>query len=531
MAQESDRKPHADAAGESRLTINVLAVWAGELIIVACGFMMPRLIDSHVGQERLGIWDFGWSLVSYLNLVQCGLGASVNRYVAKFRATGDHESVNCAVSSAWCAFLAVAAIVVILSAIIAFAVPGFLGARLGEHVREAEWVIFLLGLSLAVQVSFFTFGGVLMGCHRWGLFNATEAGSILLTTVGMISVLIFGGGLPALALVIVAGEASAAGARYVLARRVCPELRVGVSLARLSMAWNMVTFGGKTFVPAVARVILNQTASVLIVAYIGPAALALFSRPASLVKCVGSFVQKLGFVLVPTASAMQEMNREEHLRDLLLTGTRYAAFIALPAGLLIAIFGDPILRLWMGPRYEQGLVLAILALGNLPFFIQMPTMSILTGMALHGRPGVAYLVASIAAAGMGALALGVMGWGLPGAAVSVTLPMVIASGGYVPVYACRHIGLPLRRYLLESMLTPVLCAIPFAGVLLACRIAFSNSPLMSVACGTAAGGAVLLPLYWRYAMPSSIKQRLVRNRAPSAKPTNPVVVASEPPET
>jgi O-antigen/teichoic acid export membrane protein len=505
---EADRRQ--DLTGRSRLVANTAAVWSCELVLMVSGFILPRLIDNQIGQERLGIWDFGWSMVSYLGLVQCGVGSSVNRYVAKYRAAGDVDGLNCAVSSVTCVFLVMAVVVVALTVVLALAVPGALSSRLGEHVAEAQQVTFFLGLTIALQAGMTAFGGVLTGCHYWGLYNAIEVGGNILALIGMVCVLLLGGGLAGLALMVLCGEAAAWTARFVAAHRVCPGLRVRFSLARRSMAWSMFAFGGKTFVPGVAQVLLNQAVSILIVAYIGPAALAMYSRPAALERHARTFVQKFAFVESPTASSLQALNQGKDLRDLLVRATRYAAFIALPISILLAVFGRPILRLWMGPHYEQGTVLLILALGNLPAIIQLPAMSILLGMNLHGRPGVAYLVASIAAVGMGVLAVGPLGWGLVGAAISVTVPILVANIVYVPVYASRHLGVPLRRYLREALLAPVLCSIPFALAMLACRIMLADSALVSLGCGLLAGGAVIAPLYWRYAMPLSIKERLTR---------------------
>ena len=78
---------------------NVLASWAGQLVFLLAGFFMPRMIDTHVGQAALGIWDFSWSLVSYFGLANLGVGSSVNRYVAMYRAANDITSLKTAVSS------------------------------------------------------------------------------------------------------------------------------------------------------------------------------------------------------------------------------------------------------------------------------------------------------------------------------------------------------------------------------------------------------------------------------------------------
>lgn len=52
---EADRRQ--DLTGRSRLVANTAAVWSCELVLMVSGFILPRLIDNQIGQERLGIWD------------------------------------------------------------------------------------------------------------------------------------------------------------------------------------------------------------------------------------------------------------------------------------------------------------------------------------------------------------------------------------------------------------------------------------------------------------------------------------------
>ena len=52
------------------------------IVFIIAGFVMPRQIDQTIGQVGLGVWDFGWTAVSYFYLAQIGVGVSINRYVA-----------------------------------------------------------------------------------------------------------------------------------------------------------------------------------------------------------------------------------------------------------------------------------------------------------------------------------------------------------------------------------------------------------------------------------------------------------------
>lgn len=497
-----------DLTGRDRITRNVLASWAGHGVFIIAGFIMPRMIDGHLGQETLGVWDFGWSLVAYFSLVQGGVVASVNRYVAKFRAAGDTEGINRAVSSVACVLLVMGLVVVGLAIGASLLLPAVFRSRLGGHLVDAQWVVLLLGLSLAVQMASSGFGGVLTGCHRWDLHNALLAGSHAVKVGSMVAVLLLGGGLPHLAAVYLCGEVLCRAAECVAAYRVLPSLRVRASLARWSTARNMLTFGGKAFVPRIAELLANQTTAILIALFLGPAALALFSRPRSLVRHIRTIVSKFAMVLIPTASALKASAETRDLADLLVRGTKGGAFIALPPALILAVLGAPLLHAWMGPDYADGLLVGALALGYLTFVVHLPTIYVLTGLNLHGRPALANLLASLCGVGLTALALGPLKWGLVGAAIAIAVPLTVVNGVFVPLYACRRVGVPTRRYLVSAFRDPALCALPFCLILIGARVIFEGSPLTALTVGCASGLGVLLPLYWRLALPSRLKMKL-----------------------
>src|SRR5688572_8715100 len=219
-----------DASGRSRMARNVLASWGGHAVFVIAGFLMPRLIDAHLGQVSLGLWDFAWSVVSYFVIAQVGVGSSVNRYVAKHRSVGDIESLNRSVSSVNLIQLASTALTLVVTALLMWLLPVLFDQH-GVEPTEARWVIGLLGCSVATQMAFNAFSGVLTGCHRWDIHNGVTAGSYGGIVVGMIAALLLGGGLAALAAVYFVGTIAGEFVRMRLAFRACPELRVSPRFA------------------------------------------------------------------------------------------------------------------------------------------------------------------------------------------------------------------------------------------------------------------------------------------------------------
>jgi len=503
-----DGKPGEDLTGREQLVSNVLFSWMAHFVFVVAGFIMPRMIDQRLGQELLGIWDFSWSLVNYFGLVQAGLTSSVNRYVAKYRAATNISGVNQVVSSAFCILGIAGFFVLALTITVSLMLPQLFGTKLGNNVAEAQWVIFFLGTSLGIQIALSAFTGVMSGCHRWTVHNIIKSGWHIVTVVGMIIALLKGGGLPSLAVITFAGLALADLTRVVLAHRVCAGLRLRPSLVRRETISKLFVFGGKTLIPSVSKLLLNQTVSLLLMAYLGPAVLALYTRPRSLIHHMSKLVNKMAMTLTPTISSLQNARNMKGIGELLITSVRYASCMVVPMVLVLIVFGGPVLQFWMGPRYANGLVPAILAAGNLATVVQLPVLSVLAGLNAHGRAGMAQFVASLCSVGLTVLALGPLDTGLAGAAIAVTLPLTIVNLIYLPLLVCRRVGLDLSRYFLNAMVEPVVYTLPFAACLVVARIMFPAQPLLGLVWGAASGSVVLAIVYWRYVLPKSICRKI-----------------------
>ncbi len=494
-----------DLTGRDRLVSNVLFNWGGHFVFIVAGFILPRMIDRRLGQDLLGVWDFAWSLVNYFELVSAGVSSSVGRYVARCRVTRDSEGVSTVVSSACCILAVSGLLALALTLGSSLLLPRFFGDRLGENVSEAQWVVLLLGTSIAVEIALQPFNGVLTGCHRWGLQNAIKTGWHAVTIGAMIVALLKGGSLRTLALVFVIGIILAYGTRMLFAYRICEGLRVRPSLIQWRIIKEHLVFGAKTLVPKLSHLLMNQTAGILIVAYLGPAMLALYSRPRALTMTMHALVHKMSMILTPTISSLHSGGDLQEIRQVAIKSVRYSTYMALPMVLSLSILGGPILRLWMGAHYANDWLPAILAVGYFAMTTQQPAWNILMGLNAHGRPGLIMLMASLCSIGLTALALSWLKVGLTGVAFAMVLPLIAMSVFYLPFALCRRIGLDVRTYFLSIVSGPVLHMLPFALCLVTVRVVFHAHPHAILAAGGLLGGIVLAVIYWRYALPSRMK--------------------------
>jgi O-antigen/teichoic acid export membrane protein len=497
-------QPAKDLTGRTRLVPNVLITWAGQLVYFAAGFVLPRMIDHRLGQEVLGIWDFSWSLVTYFRFLGFGVTSSVNRYVARCWRRQDIVGVNRIVSSATCALVLAAIGVFLITVVSVVSLPHWFGARLNEHILVTQQSVFYLGVMLSLETALGAFNGVLTGCHRWELQALRRTVWQFITVAAMILALYLGAGLAMLAAITAIGRVLGELTMVRLAFRVCPGLRLQRSLIEGKTIKELYIYSGKALLPTISEMLLNQTTSLLIIGTLGPAALAIFTRPRSLLRQMDTLERKMAMILTPTTSSLHVCGDLGEIKSLLVKSVRYSIYLVLPLVLVLVIFGGEVMRLWMGPGYADPLVPAIMAIGFLGVCVQTPIFFMLEGLNAHGRAGLGQFVGSAISVAMVFLALRHFHAGLVGAAVAVTLPLLIINLIYLPALLCRRLEQTLGSFYAQIALHPLFHALPFAVCLIVGRLLFESHAVLAL--GICAAGALVLAIsYWKSVLPQRIK--------------------------
>jgi hypothetical protein len=191
--------------------------------------------------------------------------------------------------------------------------------------------------------------------------------------------------------------------------------------------------------------------------------------------------------------------------------------ISLPIVTILALAGGPIVHLWMGDQYVEPFVLAILAAGHLFSMSQRGTYRILIGLNQHGHSGVAELGGAALAT---LLTVALLVWfkaGLIGSAIAIAIPVTLA-GGLVPIiHCCRSLQIGTWDFLRQTVLGPVALVCPLALCLILSHLWCATNPILELAVGLGAGGAVTAALYWRYVVPDSLKEAWPRVRTCSGR--------------
>ncbi|WP_028862309.1 hypothetical protein [Psychromonas aquimarina] len=465
MKKRSTPVTDVDLSGKNRIVRNTLISWASHLVLVVSGFIMPRLMHEYIGQVQLGIWDFCWALISYLSLIGLGIGASSNRYVAKYNAEHKTEDLSKLISSTLAIEVFISLTILLGTLTVVYTMPLFFAQELGENVFKTQSVMFYLGLSLTITTLFSISRGLLTGHHRWDLHNALTAGFSVLSLIIMMTMLMSGFGLVGMAQGYLASTLIVEMIRIIIASQYTKQISISPSNICKELCWELLGFSAKGKLAVLPPVVLLQSVNILIVNAFGPAVLAVFARPLALTRHISTFMVKFTMILTPTAGAMLSEDKAEELQSFFLTTTKFSFAFTLPLVIALAVFGDIVITFWMGADYANWLLIAVLSLGALLPTAQDSSLRIMIAKNIHGKISIYMSLIVLMVFFILYLLFIENNFNLITAACLLIIPSNLAYGLALPLYACKKLSIPVRCYLSKAVFKPVIATLPYAALL------------------------------------------------------------------
>lgn len=513
----STNKHAEDATGRSRLAHNLIVSWLSYIVFVISGFIMPRLISDNLGQEILGIWDFCWSFVSYLGHAGLGVGSSASRHMAKYLAEKEFDKLRGIYSTAFTIQLTLSALFLSLTILFYFYLPSWFGASMGEHVHTAQLIVLFLGGSATIEFAFDTSRGLMTASHRWDIHNIINSVSRGVAVLGMVILLFLDGDIVDLAIVYFGVVALTEIIRFFLARRICTHAYYQNDLVTKQRVKQLYAFGIKSAVAQIPSWAIVQTNAIFVAQVLGPAALAIVARPIALIKHIERFINKFTFMLTPTAASMKGTKDLKEIRSFFIATTKYNVAFTTPLVITLMILGDHVMRLWMGDAYVNTHLVVSLSAGFWLIISQSTVIRILIGMYWHGKIGFINLFTSFGIFAILAAYFQLTGtFTIEKSAYLVTIPLIVTTGFFTPLYACHRLELNYFEYLVKSFgrpsmlnllaATPVLLVLYYSETLSGAKLALLLIPYY----------VLLAILYWMLLL-ESYQRRKILTKIPIIK--------------
>lgn len=469
--------------------------YAGQIVVLAAAVLLTPVVLHHVGAVAFSLWVLANALTGYGGLLDLGIAAATQKYVAEHRARGEDRELSAYVTAALALFggLGIAAFAV-FAALSPF-VAGLFGVD-PRYAGTAAWLTLLVGAQVATALPGSLPTAILRGAQQFELANVVVIAGTLLNVVATLAALWLGGGIVAVAVAGVCSSALVQLPAAVLVHRTIPSLRIepgGLSLERIR---SIFSFSVGVFAFRVSDVATRRADPLVIGAALPVRLIAPYALAQRIPEAASILTNQVAQVFMPVASSLEAADHRRVLGSLFLGATRVSLAVALALDLSVGILGSSILAVWVGESYSAyGHLVAILAAASIVAALTGPAGAILTGIGRHRPLGWMTLGAAAAQIAL-SLAL-VFRFGLTGVAVGTLVPAVVETLGFVIPYSLRTMGVSMRTFVNEAIAPTVLPAGALAAVEIAASALLDTHRLgyllATVAAGIAAFAAIYVP--------------------------------------
>lgn len=437
------------------LARNVLSNWIGIPITVAYGLIITPIIVRALDTELYGVWSFLNGLLVYSDLLYVGLGSALIKYVAQHRANDDQAGMNRLFSVVVGIYGVIGIICCVVMIALSAVVPYLFAQPLsGEAARAASATCVLLGVQLFFVFIGSAFSGLISGYDRFDLANFAAIAATLMRFV-LTPLVLQTGDDPLLRLAALTSSIAAIYAvlMAVIAYRLVPHLSVRLVRWRIDELRMLYGFGLPSFFILFAARLISFSDTTIIGIMLGASAVAIYTLPVQLMEYARTPVAGFTRVFLPRLTTLTTHGDLAALREAFLSATRIATFLQAWLAAIVLAVGPSFLNRWVGETFGAPAqwVLVFLALAAMFQVLSMHApISFYQAMHLVAFPAKVLMLEAL-------LNLGLSIWlaprlGLPGVALATALPALFVGGIVLPPYLCRHLALPLRTFLVASVL-------------------------------------------------------------------------------
>jgi len=439
---------------------NLFSNWAGMIIGLAISFLLSPYIVRKLGNTYYGVWNIIMDMTGYLGLLEMGVRQSIIRYVAKYHAVNDTESMNRITSSAFSIYGITSVVCVLISIALAVLFP-YVFKVSNETISIGRWVIVITGLSVAQGLALSVYFGVILGVQRYDVLAKLGIASSIIKAGLTVALLSNGYSLIALSFMHLGMNfASSMFARYYCNKEI-PGLDIRFCKYESEWYGKIFNYGFKTFIMFIGQKIVFYSDSIVIGVMMGPAHVTFFVIGASLTDYMRRIVNQMTQMFTPLTSELQSRGEDEKISNILMLGTKMSLIIALPISIVFLTMGKRFISLWMGKEYGplSGDVLIVLTITHFFSVAQYTTQDILQGLNKHQVCATTRCVEAVANLILSIILI--RPWGILGVAVGTAIPHLATALFAYPYFISRVVKVDFRQYIFRSYLAPILSSVPF----------------------------------------------------------------------
>lgn len=522
--------PHRDRTLQT-VARNVSTRYLAILADMAIGLALLPFNLAYLGKSEYGLWILLGSVTMHFSAFEMGNSGALVKFMAQYRALNNARAINEIASTMFIAFGLIGLTSYTLLTGVAFNLEHIFNIT-ADQAAVGQWVLMIVGLHVMLNFPFGVYGGVTSGFQRYDINNLVAIVTSVAAAAVNVAVVLGGYDLLHLVAATTAVRMSAYLVYRANAYRVFPQLRVRPSLFRKARLKEVMGFSVYTTVIDWANKLNYQLDEIVIGAFLGPAAVAVWAPAERIVSGVQRLTNQVNGVLFPLIVDSDQTNQQRRLQQILLQGTRFSLAMVVPIAAALFVLADPLIRAWLGDGAQAVLgaipVVQILAVAVAIRVGDATGTTLLKGAGSHKMLAYVNLGTGLVNVVLSALLIGP--FGLIGVAYGTLIPIAFTASFILFPAACRRVGLPIGQAALHAIVPAVWPAIVSAGLLWVARPHLPGK-LLGIVLGSAAAGLIYLVLFIGVAIGRADrafyweKVRQLQERRPKPTGTPPAPVA------
>ena len=469
--------------------------------------LLPPFLVRMLPKEVYGTWALVLQLTLYVGFLDFGIQTAVARFVAHAVELNDTRQRDGVLSTSFVLLGSACILGIAIVVLLSWQLPHLFHAMPAYLYRPAKIALLLMGCSFALGLPVSVIHAFFTGIQRNEIPVALAIANKLVMAALVTMVVLRHWNLAAMgAATALANLVSYAGA-YFAWRIWARGARVRLALVSSTFIKQIASYSGSLMVWMAAMLMISGL-DLAIVGMFDYGATAYYAIAATLTNFMAQAFGAIFSTLLPVSAAMGARHQSERLGALLVSSTRYGMLILLAMSIPLIVGGRFAIRLWAGNDYalHSTAILQVLLIANVIRLCALPYSTLLLGTGQQNKvissplaEGITNLVASVA----GAYLLGAIG-----VAIGTLIGSFVSIGCHLFYNMPRTVMIAIDRARLirEGLLRPLVCGLPFVGLLLVRSITQVAPEIqVSLVLITSVGAMLLL---WRHGLAGSERQKV-----------------------
>jgi len=412
-------------------------------------FLITPFMLIALGKSEYGLYMLIGSFIDYIALFDFGLGSTVTRYVAKYRAEDDKKGEESFLAIVLILYSIISILALIVGAVLYRHLPFIFSRSLtSEELHIAKPMFIILIFNAVLSMPFNTFSSIIQGYEKFAFIRIVHLIRIIIKTILLLALLSVG--YKALAIVILDTVINLVTMNinmfYVLIRI---KTRIHLYYFSKPLLKEIITYSFFVFVTMIVDQIFWKLGQTILGVILDTAAVAVYAFAMQFVIYYMLVSTAISWVFLPRVTQMVVKNISGKKLTNMLIGIGRIQFIIL-GYILIAfiILGRQFIFLWVGGDYGVSWIIALIIM--VPYTVhlfQNVALSILQAKNMHKFRSIIYLCIAVLNILLSIILSNA--YGAVGAAMGTSLSFIAGDIILMNLYYHFKVGLNIKKFFKE----------------------------------------------------------------------------------